>query len=171
MATKMPKEVRAEICKIAYDESKKGLDLQDATLASVRQSAVAIGTLCGLVATFLGREVLTMLSKPQAGVDCLTRLSAAVALTALFASLLVVADLLRPKAGWKLHSSARSILDQFADRSKPVDLDVVYEELAKFKEGHFESNKRSLTSQYPKIYVLIFLLFVQVVAWIFALLP
>lgn len=168
MTEKTAEETREAIGKIAFEESVKGLAIQDATLTAVRQGAAAIGTLSGLVATFLGREAL---ARRTSG-GCTSYIcSGAVplALLCLIASLILVAYMFKPRAGWKLHSSAKSIVIQFAKRQPPVPLSTTYEVLAGFKEDDYEHNDKTLSRMFPGLLALILLLALQLLLWSVAL--
>jgi hypothetical protein len=168
VAEKTPDEVREAIGKIALEESVRGLAIQDATLTAIRQGAAAIGTLNGLVATFLGREALSQTAR-EACSSCGCRGAISLAMLSLFASLILVAYLFKPRAAWKLHSSAKSIIDQFSKREPPVPLSTTYEVLAKFKEDDYVHNDKTLSRMFPCLVALILLLAFQVALWSLAL--
>ena len=112
---------RENVCKLAYEESTKGLSVQDSTLSSVRQSATVLGTLAGLAATFLGKEVLTRSNTtPCTDASCLV--APWVAIGALGFSLVFIVLILRPRDGWIFHSTPSSILDQFEGKGSTLYL-------------------------------------------------
>ncbi|HZO43005.1 MAG TPA: hypothetical protein VFE97_27560 [Methylomirabilota bacterium] len=159
---------REDVCKLAYDESTKGLSVQDSALSSIRQSAAVMGTLAGVVATFLGKEVLTRFSnKPCPDQHCWIAVWTAIG--ALGVSLLLIVLILRPRSGWIFHSTPSSILDQFAKPGEVVPLDVTYDVLARFNEDNYNSNEQLLKHLFWMLYALMTSVIVQIVAWLIAL--
>ena len=159
---------REKICKLAYEESTKGLSVQDSTLSSVRQSAAVLGTLAGLAATFLGKEVLTRSnSTPCTDASCLV--APWVAIGTLGFSLLFIVLILRPRDGWIFHSTPSSILDQFAKPGEVVPLDQTYDVLARFNEDNYNNNEKILKELFTLLYALMAAVVVQIVAWLVAL--
>lgn len=159
---------RRDVCKIAYDESIRGLAQQDSVLTTYRQGAGVLATLSGLVATLIGKEVLTRV-KPETFND-----RVAVVLIVLGVCTFVVASLIgifviRPREGWKFHSSAVSIINQFAKPEAPVALDATYEQLARFNEQNFSSNSSLLGKLLVCLYWMASAIVIQIVSWIGAL--
>ncbi len=161
---------RNPIVKVAFDESLKGLHLQDSTLTSVRQAAGVMGTFSGLVATLLGSEAIKELSSIPM-VKVLDWYWPMLAIATFIFSIIIVFLIIRPSHGWVFHMSGVSIIEQFANhKNGPVNEDVLYEVLTGFNEENYEGNEDVLKRYYTFLSYLMFLVLVQIIVWLLALL-
>jgi len=168
MTNGTPSPSREPICKIAYEESIRGLQIQDATLDSIRRGATTLGSLGGLAATFLGKEVFSK-AHPMDNVGSVIDLLVIVAIAFLSVSLLTIVMLYRPRNGWIFYSSATSILDQFAGPLRTIPVDVTYDKLARFNEINQSKNDKNLKQMFWLLRFLIACVVVQITAWLVAL--
>jgi len=163
-------EARQEVCKLAYNESAKGLAIQESTLTSIRTAAAAMGTLAGLAATFLGKEVLTRTAAGNHGSTLVSAGAAAwVAVVALGVTLLLVIYLFMPRNNWIFHSSASKLLGEFTRPGAAVKLDVTYAAIAGFNEENYGKNAKVLSHLFVALNLLMAAVIAQVIAWLVAL--
>jgi len=160
---------RLEILRLAYEQGLRGLDSQDATLSSIRQSGAAIAALNGLTAAFLGRQAL----EDQRVAFGLRMLSLGIfewiAVLALVTSVVSVVQLFRPRDGWIFHFEPSRVIDQFAFGPKATNLAKTYEVLARFAEENYNSNGPLLRRLFRWLVLAIIAFCVHVCSWLASL--
>jgi hypothetical protein len=152
---------REEICRIAYEESVKGIAVQETTLSSLRQVSAALGTVSGAAAIFLGKEVLAKGDSPTLWIW--TGFLAFIAVVVL----VVLTQL--PRRDWRFHMSAASIISQFANAAPPKNMETTYEVLAFYNEKNYALNANILNGLVILQYFAFIFIIAQIAAWLFAL--
>lgn len=160
---------RLEILRVAYEQGLRGLNSQDATLSSIRQSGAAIAALNGLAAAFLGRQAL----EDQRAAFGLRILSLGIfewiAMLALVTSVICVVQLFRPRDGWIFHFEPSKVLDQFAFGPRAASLATTYNALARFAEENYNSNDPILRRLFQWLVAAIITFCIHVCSWLAAL--
>ncbi len=159
-------EDHLKINEVAFEQGMRSLDHQRATLESIRTRAVAIATVSGAVAAFLGHEVLTRLPAMNQGLSIHQHASVWLALSSLGLSVICVIQMIRPRAGWVFHFTSSKIIDQFAYGKHATDLSRTYEVLARFAETHHDNNEAKLRATFCWLRIALAALVGQVVAWL-----
>jgi hypothetical protein len=155
---------REQIYKLAYEEAMKGVAGQDSTLTTIRKRAISLGGLSGLIATFLGKEALKSgaLDKPF---SC-ELLFGCLGITSLILSIIIIIDIIRPRDGWIFHSSARSIISQFAEGKNAQTIGKTYKYLAEFGEDNYSDNETILNKLFIRFYIAIVTVLFQSICWL-----
>lgn len=159
---------RERIYKLAYDEGMNGLRGQESTLSTIRQRAVSLGAISGLVATFLGKEALQ--SVPLNSSVCAWRaIPQWAGLISLILSILLILDILKPRDGWIFHHSANSIIDQFGEGENAQPIGITYKILAQFSEDNYAKNDEQLKKLFNRFSIAVLLVLIQIIGWLIAL--
>jgi hypothetical protein len=153
---------------VAYEAGIRHLAAQEASLTGARNTAGAVATLNGLVATFLGTRVLAD-NHVAFGVSWMGfSIPEGIAVVALLASVVCVMEVFRPRGGWIFHFLPVRILDQFAFGPKATTLPITYNVLTRFSQRNIDANQKLLAGLYRWLAAAIVLLFVQVLGWLLA---
>ncbi|WGI24490.1 hypothetical protein QEN58_14270 [Halomonas alkaliantarctica] len=157
------------INKLAYENALNSLSMQRSSLTSLRQRSVAITTLSGLSATFLGKEAL--LNSKRGDLLCLdiVLFAEGAAITFLVIALLCSIELLRPRKDWVFYNRPSEIINQFSFGDNVATLSETYVILSIYMEEHYSINLTQLSRMYYVLNIAIASCFLQIICWFFSL--
>lgn len=151
-----------ERLKLAYDESLRAIDVQQAALADVRARAAQLVVAASVATSVLG----ALVQDTSHRVDTWS----IVALVTFGLLLAICGWIFIPRRGWRFVTSATILIDQYIYADLPADIDEIHRELALHMERHWDANQDPLNKRMAGLQVGALLLAVSVVSWIIGLL-
>lgn len=135
----MPED-RDAIYQLAYDEAKQAVAQQVGALDNLRGRAGTLLAVASLSTSFLGGIVLQD-KAPEGWLSW-------AAIGAFLGAVAITLALLLPRPGWLFGTSAKVIIEQYAEGEHPQDLATTHRYLALHLEDHEDRNARRLNRRY-----------------------
>jgi hypothetical protein len=156
----MPED-RDAIYQLAYDEAKQAVAQQVGALDNLRGRAGTLLAVASLSTSFLGGIVL----QGKAPHEWLSW----AAIGAFLGAVAITLVLLVPRPGWVFGTSAKVIIEDYAEGEHPQDLAATHRRLALYLEGHEDSNAKRLRRLYWLFVAASVLLGGEILLWLVVL--
>lgn len=135
----MPED-RDAIYQLAFEEARQAVAQQVGALDNLRSRAGTLLAVASLSTSFLGGIVLQD-KAPEGWLSW-------AAIGAFLGAVAITLVLLLPRPGWLFGTSAKVIIEQYAEGEHPRDLATTHRHLALHLEGHEDRNARRLNRRY-----------------------
>jgi hypothetical protein len=149
------------ILNLAYEEARRRVGEQVGELDNLRTRAGTLLAVVSLSTSFLGGIVL----QGKAPHEWLSW----AAIGAFLGAVVITLVLLAPRPGWVFGTSAKVIIEDYAEGEHPQDLAATHRRLALYLEGHEDSNAKRLRRLYWLFVAASVLLGGEVLLWLVVL--
>jgi hypothetical protein len=149
---------RVVLYKLAYDEARRRLDAQEASVDELRSRSGVLLAAATIVTSFLGGRFVNSTSAPTTGVE--------VALGSFVLCVVLALLTLLPLGEWKFYFGTSKLIREYIEDRAPMSLGSTYRDLALHLESNHTKNEDRLHVLYWIFSVSAFALFVEVIAWL-----
>jgi hypothetical protein len=150
---------RAPAYELAFVEAGRALDAQERAVNELRSRAGVLVATAAVTTSFFGGRVLTAPHQHP---------STWVAIGAFGAVGVAVLAVLWPRHDWEFSANARDVIAEYIE-PEAVSLPLIHRDLALHRAASYVANARQLGSLFLAFRCGLFLLVIEVVAWVVAL--
>ncbi len=153
---------RLTLYRLAYDEARRRLDAQEASLDELRGRCGVLISAAAIVTSFLGARFASDTASPSLLVWS--------ALIAFAISVALATWCLLPRRGWAFYFGTEKLIGTYIEGEDPLSVASTYRDLALHLEKDFRANEGPLSLRYAAFAGASVALIVEVVAWLLHLL-